>query len=125
MMLKKIKVIGGALLFLRHIDETGRECAFYDTTLVFPTDVFDAEAGVRAVDMSDPADPVVTATLVTPAMLTPHESLVLSEETGRLVAVAGNPIANVGHVDVDPLTLERAFVVRSPIFLRHRSTIEA
>jgi hypothetical protein len=90
----------GGFKVLRHIDEAGRECAFYDTTLVFPTDVFDAEAGVRAVDMSDPENPVVAATLVTPAMLTPHESLVLSEETGRLVAVSGNPITNVGHVDV-------------------------
>ena len=30
-------------------------------------------------------------------MLSPHESLVLSEETGRLVAVFGNPGTNVGH----------------------------
>ncbi len=89
----------GGFKVLRHIDQTGRECAFYDTTLLFPTDVFDAEAGVRAVDMSDPANPVVTATLMTPAMLTPHESLVVSD-SGRLAAVAGNPAANVGHVDV-------------------------
>lgn len=89
----------GGFKVLRHVDASGRECAFYDTTLLFPTDVFDAEAGVRAVDMSDPAHPDVTATLVTPAMLTPHESLVLSD-SGLLVAVAGNAAANVGHVDV-------------------------
>jgi hypothetical protein len=89
----------GGFKVLRHIDEAGRECAFYDTTLLFPTDVFDAEAGVRAVDMSDPANPVVTATLLTPAMVTPHESLVLSD-SGLLAAVAGNAAANVGHIDV-------------------------
>ena len=57
---------------LRFVDTAGHECAFYDTTLLFPTDVVDASAGVRAVDMSDPAHPVVTATLMTPAMLSPQ-----------------------------------------------------
>ncbi len=90
----------GGFKVLRYVDSAGHECAFYDTTLLFPTDVNDASAGVRAVDMSDPANPVVTATLVTPAMLSPHESLVLSEETGRLAAVFGNPLTNVGIVDV-------------------------
>jgi hypothetical protein len=90
----------GGFKVLRHIDDAGRECAFYDTTLLFPTDVFDAAAGVRAVDMSDPANPVVTDELMTAAMLSPHESLVLSEETGRLAAVFGNPATNVGQVDV-------------------------
>src|SRR5688572_2697256 len=90
----------GGFKVLRYVDTAGNECAFYDTTLLFPTDVVDASAGVRAVDMSDPANPVVTATLVTPAMLSPHESLVLSEATGRLAAVFGNPGTNVGIVDV-------------------------
>ena len=90
----------GGFKVLRYIDSAGHECAFYDTTLLFPTDVVDAAAGVRAVDMSDPSHPVVTATLVTPAMLSPHESLVLSEDTGRLAAVFGNPGTNVGIVDV-------------------------
>jgi hypothetical protein len=90
----------GGFKVLRYIDSVGHECAFYDTTLLFPTDVVDARSGVRAVDMSDPAHPEVTATLVTPAMLSPHESLVLSEATGRLAAVFGNPATNVGVVDV-------------------------
>ncbi len=90
----------GGFKVLRYIDSQGHECAFYDTTLLFPTDIVDAQAGVRAVDMSDPAHPVVTATLITPAMLSPHESLVLSEETGRLAAVFGNPATDVGIVDV-------------------------
>ena len=90
----------GGFKVLRYVDEQGQECAFYDTTLLFPTDVVDGEAGVRVVDMSDPSDPTVTATLLSPAMLSPHESLVLSEETGRLAAVFGNPATNVGIVDV-------------------------
>jgi hypothetical protein len=89
---------GGFKVF-RYVDGDGHECAFYDTTLLFPTDLGDAESGVRAVDMSDPAHPVVTATLVTPAMLSPHESLVLSD-SGRLVAVSGNPLSAPGQVDV-------------------------
>ncbi|MFL6153848.1 MAG: LVIVD repeat-containing protein [Ornithinibacter sp.] len=89
----------GGFKVLRYVDSAGHECAFYDTTLLFPTDVVDGAAGVRAVDMSDPSHPVVTDNLVTPAMLTPHESLVLSEKTGRLVAVSGNPVTNAGVVD--------------------------
>lgn len=84
----------------RYVDAAGHECAFYDTTLLFPTDVGDAKAGVNVLDMSDPAHPVLTDTLVTPAMLSPHESLVLSAERGLLAAVMGNPGTNVGIIDV-------------------------
>jgi hypothetical protein len=84
----------------RYVDAAGHECAFYDTTLLFPTDVIDGTTGVNVLDMSDPAHPVVTDTLVTPAMLSPHESLVLSKERGILAAVSGNPATNVGIVDV-------------------------
>ena len=41
-----------------------------------------------------------TDTLVTPAMQTPHESLVLNEKRGLLVAVMGNPTAYPGFVDI-------------------------
>lgn len=90
----------GGFKVLRYVDTQGHECAFYDTTLLFPTDIVDAKTGVNVVDMADPAHPQVVTTLVTPAMLSPHESLVLSEETGRLAAVFGNPATNVGVVDV-------------------------
>lgn len=90
----------GGFKVLRYVDTQGQECAFYDTTLLFPTDVVDAKTGVNVVDMADPAHPKVVTSLVTPAMLSPHESLVLSEETGRLAAVFGNPLTNVGIVDV-------------------------
>lgn len=84
----------------RYVDAAGRECAYYDTTLLFPTNLFDGIAGVNVLDMSDPANPVRTTSLVTPAMLSPHESLVLSHERGVLAAVLGNPLFNVGVVDV-------------------------
>ena len=53
--------------------------------------MFDSEAGVNVVDMSDPAEPEVTDSLVTPAMLSPHESLVVNKKRGLLAAVLGNP----------------------------------
>ncbi len=37
---------------------------------------------MNVLDMSDPTQPVLTATLLTPAMHSPHESLVLSQERG-------------------------------------------
>ena len=84
----------------RYVDADGRECAYYDTTLLYPTNLFDQEAGVNVLDMSDPADPVRTARLTTPAMLSPHESVVVSQDRGILAAVAGNAAFQVGIVDV-------------------------
>lgn len=84
----------------RYVDAAGHECAYYDTTLLLPTDITDGSAGVNVLDMSDPTHPALTDTLVTPAMLTPHESLVLSRQRGILAAVSGNPATNVGIVDV-------------------------
>jgi len=84
----------------RYVDAAGRECAYYDSTLLYPTNALDAQAGVNVLDMSDPANPVLSARLVTPAMLTPHESLVLSQQAGVLAAVSGNPTFYPGNVDV-------------------------
>jgi hypothetical protein len=87
----------------RYIDGAGHECAFYDSTLLFPTALFLAPGkspGVFVLDMTDPAHPVQTATLVTPAMLSPHESLSLNQKRGLLVADMGYPIFNPGFVDV-------------------------
>jgi hypothetical protein len=50
--------------------------------------------------MTDRAKPVRTATLLTPAMQTPHESLNISFERGLLAAVMGNPAFGPGVVDV-------------------------
>jgi hypothetical protein len=87
----------------RYVDKAGRECAFYDTTLLFPSNAQNLGndlTGVAVLDMSNPAKPARTATLVTPAMQSPHESLVLNERRGLLVAVMGNPTAYPGFVDI-------------------------
>src|SRR5919106_78272 len=84
----------------RYVDAAGHECAYYDTTLMYPTNILDEEAGVNVLDMSDPAHPRRTDRLLSPAMLSPHESLVLSKERGILAAVAGNATFAPGIVDV-------------------------
>jgi hypothetical protein len=94
----------------RFADKAGHQCAYYDTTLLFPVQSIqqlqDESTGVAVVDMTDPAKPVRTETLVTPAMQTPHESLVLNEKRGLLVAVMGNPAFNPGFVDVYDLNAD-------------------
>ena len=84
----------------RYVDATGHDCAYYDSTLLFPTNALDAEGGVNVMDMADPTNPTLTARLLTPAMDTPHESLVLSQKRGLLAAVAGNLATNVGQIDI-------------------------
>lgn len=84
----------------RYVDSAGRECAYYDSTLLFPTNILDMNIGVNVLDMSDPANPVLANRLVTPAMLSPHESLVVSQAGGVLAAVMGNPAFYPGVVDV-------------------------
>ncbi len=94
----------GGFKVQRYVDSAGRECAYYDTTLMFPTNLLDVQAGVNVLDMSDPSEPVLTGRLVTPAMLTPHESVVLSQESGVLAAVTGNLAFYPGLVDVYDLS---------------------
>jgi hypothetical protein len=87
----------------RYVDKAGRECAYYDTALLFPTNALNLSAdltGVAVLDMSDPRNPVRTQTLVTPAMQTPHESVNISVQRGVLAAVMGNPAQYPGGVDV-------------------------
>jgi hypothetical protein len=87
----------------RYVDKSGRECAYYDTTLLFPTNAFSLSAeptGVAVLDMSDPRKPVRTTTLLSPAMQTPHESLNISVQRGVLAAVLGNPTQYPGGIDV-------------------------
>jgi hypothetical protein len=88
----------------RFVDRAGRQCAYYDTTLLFPVQAIqqfrDQATGVAVVDVTDPRNPVRTTMLRTPAMQTPHESLVVNEKRGLLVAVMGNPATYPGFVDV-------------------------
>ena len=87
----------------RYVDAVGHECAYYDSTLLVALNVPKPATdlpGVIVLDMSDPANPRKTANLVTPAMLSPHESLSISHTAGLLAAVAGTPATAPGIVDV-------------------------
>lgn len=87
----------------RFVDSAGRECAYYDSTLLFPKDAIAAGqdlTGVYVLDMADPTNPVHTETLLTPAMQSPHESMLLNAKRGLLIAVTANPIFYPGFVDV-------------------------
>src|SRR3954447_13068333 len=98
----------GGFKVLRYVDPAGHVCAYYDSTLLFPKDaVTNAEGpGVFVLDMTDPSHPVVTDTLKIPAMLSPHESLLLNDERGLLVADMGYPSFNPGFVDVYSLSAD-------------------
>lgn len=86
----------------RYTDRHGRVCAYYDTTLLFPGNVYSArgDTGVWVLDMTDPAHPVHTATLSTPAMQSPHESFSINVSRGLLGAVMGNPAFHPGQFDL-------------------------
>lgn len=111
----------------RYVDSSGRECAYYDSTLLFPVDkvATATEPGVFVLDMSDPANPARTAFLPTYASSTPHESLRLNDARGLLVAVGGSPVTQLGIVDVYDVSQDcRNPVLRStsPLgFLGHES----
>jgi hypothetical protein len=90
----------------RYVDTAGNECAFYDSTLLFPGSVANGAdlTGVYVLDMADPANPKKTANLLTPAMQTPHESMELNQTRGLLVADMGYPTFNPGFVDIYDVT---------------------
>jgi len=119
---------GGGFKVERFVDKHGHECAYYDTTLLFPLNaqnLGDHPTGVAVLDMSNPSKPKRTATLVTPAMQTPHESLLVNERRGLLAAVSGNPLAEPGVVDVYDLNADcrkPALQASAPVgFLGHES----
>lgn len=94
----------GGFKVLRYTDTKGRECAYYDTALLFPLNVFKVSpqdsTGVVVLDMSDPSKPVQTDTLTEPPMLSPHESVVLNARRGLIAAVLGNPSTYPGLVSI-------------------------
>lgn len=93
-------VTGGFKTF-SYRDQSGRLCAFYDGTLLFPTSLTKPDApGVHVLDMTNPAKPVETARLLTVGAQTPHESLVLNKERGLLAAIGGNPASAPAAVDI-------------------------
>jgi hypothetical protein len=103
---RKLSHFGGSGGFkvFRYTDSAGHVCAYYDSTLLFPSNVpynVGAEGlGVIALDMADPRHPVRTAALSTPAMDSPHESLMLSTKRGLLVSVMGNLLTAPGVVEI-------------------------
>jgi hypothetical protein len=95
--------VSGGFKVQRYVDAAGHECAYYDTALLFPLNALNVNtsgAGVVVLDMSNPAKPVQTATLTDPAMLSPHESVVLNQKRGLLAAVTGNPGTYPGYVSI-------------------------
>jgi hypothetical protein len=96
-----IGTVGGYKV-LRYKDKRGNECAYYDTSLLPPSNVGDGNLGVRVLDMNDPKNPRLATVLTSVAMSFPHESLVLSQKRGLLMAVAGNlaQAALPGIVDI-------------------------
>ncbi|MFN2523484.1 MAG: LVIVD repeat-containing protein [Mycobacteriales bacterium] len=98
----------------RYVDKSGHECAFYDTTAVFPTNALQGPSGVAVLDMANPRKPRRSATLATPAMLTPHESLLVNAKRGLLAAVSGNFATEPGILDVYDVSADcRTPVVKS------------
>jgi hypothetical protein len=93
----------GGFRVARYVDKAGHECAYYDTTLLFPKDTLTQGvegSGTYVLDMSNPAKPVHTDTLRTAAFQSPHESVRVNTKRGLIVADMGYPTANPGFVDV-------------------------
>ncbi len=87
----------------RYVDAQGNECAYYDSTLLFPTSVPDQGTGgpgTYVLDMKDPAKPVVTDVLRTPAFSSPHESMRLNQQRGLIAAVFGTPATAPGQLEI-------------------------
>ena len=87
----------------RYVDSQGNECAYYDSTLLYPTSLPDQGLdgpGTYVLDMKDPAKPVITDVLRTPAFQSPHESVRLNAKRGLLVAAMGYPTTMPGQLDV-------------------------
>ena len=84
----------------RYRDSQGHVCAYYDSTLIYPSNILDTESGVNVLDMSDPEHPQLTDRLLTPAMQSPHESLLVNNRRGLLGAVLGNPLLYPGEFDL-------------------------
>jgi len=94
----------GGFRVWRYRDPAGHTCAFYDTSFTGPANIISLLAGptlgVKVVDMSNPRRPRYTATLTSPAMLAPHESLNLNARRGLLGAEVGNALTLPGTFDL-------------------------
>ncbi len=87
----------------RYIDKKGHECAFFDSTLLYPLNLVQNTQhlpGVIVLDMSNPRKPKKTANLLTPAMQSPHESFSFNKRRGLLAASMGYPTFQPGFLDL-------------------------
>ena len=87
----------------RYVDKKGHECAYWDSTLLWPHNIPEQGAegpGTYVMDMSNPAKPKVTDILRTPAFQSPHESVRLNTKRGLLAADMGYPTWQPGFVDI-------------------------
>jgi hypothetical protein len=97
----------GGFKVWRYVDTKGRECAIYDTALVYPLNAFKPDAdsqGIVVLDMTNPRKPVETAVLKDLASLTPHESLEVNRRRGLMAAVSGNLATEPGYVAIYDLS---------------------
>jgi hypothetical protein len=93
--------VSGGYRVERYVDAAGHECAFYDSdTFLGEQSQKTQDYGVWVADLHDPAHPVHTATLKTPAMLSPHESLRLNAKRGLLAAAVSTVSTGPGVVDL-------------------------
>jgi len=94
----------GGFRVWRYVDTAGHTCAFYDTSLFSPLNVFSEalgpSSGVSVLDMTDPAHPTQTASLTDLPMLAPHESLNLNTRRGLLAAEDGNGLTLPGLMSI-------------------------
>ncbi|TIC80688.1 hypothetical protein E8D34_18745 [Nocardioides sp. GY 10113] len=95
----------GGFKTLRYTDARGNTCAFYDSTRLLGMDVGTnlmngTGLGVVVLDMNRPGRPRKTDNLTSPAMLSPHESLLLNRRRGLLMAVLGTVATAPGVLDV-------------------------
>jgi len=95
----------GGFKTLRYTDSKDNTCAFYDSTLLVPRDAVSNllsgnGLGVVVLDMNNPAHPRRTANLTSPAMLSPHESLLVNQKRGLLIAEMGTAAALPGILDI-------------------------
>ncbi|GGL41977.1 LVIVD repeat-containing protein [Nocardia jinanensis] len=81
------------------VNPTYKHCAYLASS--FPGTLGAKSSGVSVLDVSDPAHPVLTAVLSSPAMIGgTWESLKVNEARGLLGAVAGGIAVGVGSFDV-------------------------
>ena len=81
------------------VNPTYGHCAYLSSS--FPSTLTAKHPGVSVVDVSDPAHPVLSATLTSASMLSgTWESLKVNQRRGLLAAVSGGAVVGTGFFDV-------------------------